>query len=151
METAFDEFVISDDKTLLQPDRICELLSTTYWANGRSRAVIERSIQNSLCVGVYLYGEQIAFARCVTDYATIFWLADVIVDERFRGRGVGKAMVEAILSHERLAGLNGILATRDAHGLYARYGFAQADPTRYMKRQAETLLQTPAEPCKKPD
>lgn len=136
MEVTFDEFVISDDKSLLQLDRICALLTTTYWANERSRAAIERSIQNSLCIGVYLDGEQIAFARCVSDYATIFWLADVIVDERVRGRGVGKAMVEAILSHERLAGLNGILATRDAHGLYRQFGFEPVEG-RFMRRPAK--------------
>ena len=136
MEIQLGGFHITDDKTLLQLDRICALLSATYWVGERSREVIERSIQNSLCVGVYHRGEQIAFARCVTDYATIFWLADVIVDERFRGRGVGKAMVSAILSHERLQGVNGILATRDAHSLYEWHGFALVDPTRYMRRNA---------------
>lgn len=133
METAYQEFIISDDKTLLQLDRICELLATTYWANGREREQIERSIQNSLCFGVYREGEQIAFARCVTDYATIFWLADVIVDERYRGRGVAGAMLQAILSHECLTGINGILATRDAHGLYQKFGFEPVEG-RFMRR-----------------
>jgi GNAT superfamily N-acetyltransferase len=136
MNIEFSEFVISDDKALLQLDRICALLATTYWANERSRAAIEKSIQNSLCFGVYHHGEQIAFARCVSDFATVFWLADVIVDERYRGRGIGKAMVEAILSHESLQGVNGILATRDAHGLYRQFGFEPVEG-RFMRRPAK--------------
>ena len=137
MEVLFDGFLISDDKTLLQLDRVCAMLKTTYWANQRDREQIERSIQNSICVGVYRDGEQIAFARCVTDYATVFWLADVIVDERFRGRGVAKAMLSAILSKESLSGINGILATRDAHGLYKQFGFEPVEG-RFMRRSAKS-------------
>ncbi len=137
MEVLYKDFVISDDPDLLQLDRICALLASSYWASDRSREKIEKSIQNSLCFGVYNEGEQIAFARCVTDYATMFWLADVMVDENYRGQGIGKAMVQAILSHELLRGLNGILATRDAHTLYAKYGFANVDPERYMRKAAE--------------
>lgn len=137
MEILFDEFLISDDKTLLQADRICAMLKTTYWANQRPREQIERSIRNSLCFGAYRDGEQIAFARCVTDYATVFWLADVIVDERFRSRGVAKAMLSAILSHESLSGINGILATRDAHGLYQKFGFEPVEG-RFMRRPAKS-------------
>lgn len=71
---------------------------------------------------------QVGFARCVTDYATIYWhLHDVIVDEAYRGRGIGKALMEAVSSHEQLKGLNGILATRDAQGLYQQNGFTVAD------------------------
>ena len=137
MERYYGEYFISDDQRKLQPDRICAMLSSTYWASERSCERILRSIENSLCVGVYWEGEQVAFARCVTDYATIFWLADVIVDERFRGHGIGKEMVGAILSHERLEGLSGILATRDAHTLYEKFGFVAVDPARYMRRPAQ--------------
>jgi GNAT superfamily N-acetyltransferase len=86
---------------------------------------------------VYHAGEQIDFARCVTDFATVYWLADVVIDERFRGQGFGKALVSAIVSDERLNGINGMLATRDAHALYARHGFAPVDAKYYMKKQAE--------------
>ncbi len=137
MECQFGEFLISDDKGLLQPDRVDELMHATYWAAERSSEVTQRAIENSLCVGVYRDGTQIAFARCVTDYATLFWLADVAVDERFRGQGVGKAMVEAILGHESLRGVRGLLATRDAHGLYSRFGFVQVEPDKYMRRDAK--------------
>lgn len=134
MERQYDDCIISDEAALLQLDRICSLLAKSYWADTRSREAIARSIEHSLCFGVYRAGEQIGFARCVTDYATTFWLADVIIDERYRGKGLGKALVETILSHERLRGLSGLLATRDAHTLYARHGFAPVDPKYYMKK-----------------
>ena len=137
MEVEYQSYRISDQTSLLQVDRIHAMLLTSYWANARSREAIEKSIQNSLCVGVYSEGVQIGFARCVTDYATIFWLCDVIVDEAYRGRGIGKALMEAILSHEQLQGLSGILATRDAHGLYAQHGFVVADAGRFMRKPAQ--------------
>ena len=137
MEVEYQSYRISDQTSLLQVDRIHAMLLTSYWANARSREAIEKSIQNSLCVGVYSEGVQIGFARCVTDYATIYWLCDVIVDEAYRGRGIGKALMEAILSHEQLQGLSGILATRDAHGLYAQHGFVVADAGRFMRKPAQ--------------
>lgn len=134
MERRIGTALISDDKNLLQIDRICALLKTSYWAVERSRETIERSIANSLCFGVYQNGEQVGFARCVTDYATMFWLADVILDERVRGQGLGKALVDLIVSHELLQGLTGTLATRDAQGLYQRFGFDPIDARYYRKR-----------------
>ena len=134
MERRIGTALISDDKNLLQIDRICALLKTSYWAGERSRETIERSIEHSLCFGVYQNGEQVGFARCVTDYATMFWLADVILDERVRGQGLGKALVDTILSHEQLQGLVGTLATRDAQGLYQRFGFEPIDARYFRKR-----------------
>ena len=134
MERRIGTALISDDKNLLQIDRICALLKTSYWAGERSRETIERSIEHSLCFGVYQNGEQVGFARCVTDYATMFWLADVILDERVRGQGLGKALVDLIVSHELLQGLVGTLATRDAQGLYQRFGFDPIDARYYRKR-----------------
>jgi len=134
MERRIGSTLISDDKSLLQIDRICDLLKTSYWAGERSREAIERSIEHSLCFGVYQNGEQVGFARCVTDYATMYWLADVILDERVRGQGLGKALVDLIVSHELLQGLVGTLATRDAQGLYQRFGFDPIDARYYRKR-----------------
>ena len=134
MERRIGTALISDDKNLLQIDRICALLKTSYWAGERERETIARSIEHSLCFGVYQNGEQVGFARCVTDYATIFWLADVILDERVRGQGLGKALVDLIVSHELLQGLVGTLATRDAQGLYQRFGFDPIDARYYRKR-----------------
>ena len=137
MEVEYQSYRISDQTNLLQLDRICAMLATSYWANARSRETIEKAIQHSICFGAYSEGVQVGFARCVTDYATIFWLCDVIVDEAYRGRGIGKALMEAVSSHEQLNGLNGILATRDAQGLYAQHGFTVADPGRFMRKPSQ--------------
>ena len=134
MERQVGTAIISDEKDRLQIERICGLLKTSYWAGERSRETIERSIEHSLCFGVYQNGEQVGFARCVTDYATMFWLADVILDERVRGQGLGKALVDTIIDHELLQGLVGTLATRDAQGLYQRFGFEPIDARYYRKR-----------------
>ena len=133
METTINDILISDDKSRLQLDRICALLATTYWAQNRSRETIQTAIANSLCFGVYHNGEQIGFARCVTDGATVYWLADVIIDEHHRGKGIGKALIQAVVGHERLKNLTGILGTKDAHGLYEQYGFHR-DDGRLMRR-----------------
>ena len=137
MEIHEGDCIISDQKALLQIDRVYKMLHKSYWASERTRDTIIRSIEHSLCFGVYCAGEQIGFARCATDYAVTFMLMDVIIDERFRGRGLGKALVSAILSHEKLQGLSCTLATRDAHGLYARFGFSPVDPNYYMKKPAK--------------
>jgi len=125
MDITVGEFLISDDKELLQIDRIHELLSGTYWAKDRKIETIKRAIENSLCFGVYLEDRQIGFARCVSDYATVYWLADVIIGEEYRGRGLGKAMIGFICGYEPIAALRGILMTRDAHGLYEQHGFVR--------------------------
>lgn len=126
-------YTISCDKSRLDIDRICKLLSGSYWAQDRSRERIERSIENSLCWGVYCGGEQVGFARAVTDHATMYWLCDVIIDGKHRGRGLGKALVEHIVNSSELSGLRGILGTKDAHGLYEKYGFVR-NPDRAMAR-----------------
>ena len=123
MEINFKEFLVSDDKDKIQLDRVCQMLNATYWAQDRPREIIAKSIENSICFGIYRDEVQIGFARCVTDYATFYWLADVIVDDEYRGQGLGKVLVEAAVKHEQLQGCFGILGTKDAHGLYEKYGF----------------------------
>ena len=144
METEYQSYKISDQTSLLQIDRIHEMLQKSYWAQARSKETIAQSILHSICFGAYCEGVQVGFARCVTDYATIFWLCDVIVDEAYRGRGIGKALMEAVASHEKLQGLSGILMTRDAHGLYAKHGFAIVDAGRTMRKPAQTPKSTDA-------
>lgn len=136
METTFNGFVISDDREKLQLDRIRTLLENTYWAGNRPAEIIKKSIANSLCFGIYAGEKQVGFARCVSDFATVFWLADVIIDPDYRKLGLGKALVDAVVSHPRLSGCKGILATWDAHGLYEQYGF-QRDPERFMHRVSQ--------------
>lgn len=128
------EYQISDDKTLLSIERIQDFLAKSYWANQRTRETIEMTIKNSLCFGIYHNGLQIGFARAVTDKATMYWLADVYIDEAYRGRGLGKRLIQCIVESETLKDLVGVLGTRDAHELYEKYGFVR-DPERFMRRR----------------
>ena len=115
---------ISTDKARLDLDMIHQFLSeVSYWAMGRTRATVENAIQNSLCFGVYVGGRQAGFARVVTDGATFAWLCDLFILESHRGRGLGKQLVEQIVGHPELRDLRlFLLATADAHGLYAEHG-----------------------------
>lgn len=133
MEKEVKGFIISDDKGKLQLNMVAQLLHTTAWAEHRMEDVIARSIENSICFGIYKEGIQVGFARCVTDYATMYWLADVVIAPEYRGIGLGKALVNTVVNYEPLQGCGAILRTRDAHGLYAQYGFT-SDQERYMQR-----------------
>jgi GNAT superfamily N-acetyltransferase len=135
-----EDFLISTDRSRLNLEFIHDFLSSTaYWAKGRSFDVVKRAIENSLNFGVFDGSKQIGFARVVTDFATFAWLADVFIIEEYRGRGLGVWLIEVITSHAQLQGFRRwILATRDAHDLYQRFGFsALADPQRYMERRSK--------------
>jgi GNAT superfamily N-acetyltransferase len=129
-----DQYDISTDRSRLDITLIHDFLRATYWAQGIPRAVVERSIQNSLCFGAFQGGQQAGFARVITDFATVAYLADVFVVPEHRGRGVSKMLMRAILAQPELQGLRRILlATRDAHGLYAQFGFQSlAQPEHFM-------------------
>lgn len=131
------EIEVSTDPDRLDVDLIYRWLAEeSYWAQGMPRDVALRAIANSINFGVFADGRQVGFARVVTDRATFAWLADVFIDEAYRGRGCGKAVVAAVLSHPELQGLRRwMLATRDAHGLYAQYGFTPVPPDRFMERR----------------
>lgn len=139
-----DGYTLSTDKARLDVESIHAFLSErSYWAQGRSREVVERTIETSLCFGIYAQQELVAFARVVTDYATFGWVCDVLVLESHRGRGLGKWLIEAVVRHPELQGLKRLLlATRDAQGLYREYGgfVALQAPERWMER----LMQPPA-------
>ena len=130
---------ISSDPAELDLDWLAPALAErAYWAMGRSRAIVEASIGRSLCFGAYddaAGRRQVAFARVVTDYATFGWVCDVFVDESARGRGIGKALVRAILAEPSLAICRLMLATQTASGLYEQFGFIPLrNPERYMER-----------------
>ncbi|MGE5630818.1 MAG: GNAT family N-acetyltransferase [Caulobacteraceae bacterium] len=138
MEWVCGKYVVSTDKARLSIDTVYDLLvNKSYWANNRTREQIENSIKNSICFGVYEGTRQVGFARVVTDYSVMYWLCDVFIDEEFRGKGLGKFLVECVTSHPDLRNLSGILATRDAQGLYAKYGFVVLpfDKVTYMRRK----------------
>ena len=130
---------ISTDPADLDLDWLVPALSErAYWALGRSRETVEASIRGSLCFGAYDDadgGRQVGFARVVTDLATYGWVCDVFVDESARGRGLGKALMAAIVAEPRLAGCRLQLTTRDAAGLYEQFGFRpHRNPDRLMER-----------------
>ncbi|HEY0060746.1 MAG TPA: GNAT family N-acetyltransferase [Telluria sp.] len=116
---------ISTDRSELDVPLIYRFLSEqSTWAVGISRVVVDRAIENSLCFGGYVDGRQVAFARVITDYATFGNLVDVFVIPEFRGRGYSKEIMRAVMAHPSLKGLRRfMLATGDAHGLYAQFGF----------------------------
>jgi GNAT superfamily N-acetyltransferase len=120
-----DGLTISDDRARLDIERIRGWLAESYWASDRSAEAIERSILNSQAYGVYApSGEQVALTRATTDLASFAWLGDVVVDEAWRGRGVGRWLVGAVIEHLKGEGvLRFVLTTRDAHGVYAALGF----------------------------
>ncbi|CUS03640.2 Nitrate/nitrite transport system permease [Candidatus Promineifilum breve] len=127
---------ISTDPARLDVDVIHRFLAEeSYWARGRTREVVERTIAHSLCFGVYLGERQVGYARVVSDFATFAWLADVFILDEFRGRGYGKTLIQAVVDHPDLRGLRRIfLATLDAHGLYEQSGFVHVTPGRFMER-----------------
>ncbi len=136
-----ETLVISDDPARLNRELIHHFLSErSYWAQGVSPEMVNRSLDHSLCLGVYQAGQQVGFARVVTDFATFAWLADVFVVEAKRGQGIGKKLVAAVLAHPRLQGLRRfMLGTKDAAGLYARFGFKPlAQPERFMEIRLES-------------
>ena len=137
-----DEYTISTDRERLNVSLIHDFLSkNSYWAKGRSLEKVQRSIEHSLNFGVYKDGEQIGFARVVTDYATFAWLADVFILDAYQGRGLSKWLIEVIVSHQQLQGFRRwVLATKDAHELYRRFGFAELkEPARWMERLDRNL------------
>jgi GNAT superfamily N-acetyltransferase len=125
-----DDYLICTDKARLDVHLIHGYLSrSSYWAAGRSLAVVRTSIEHSLCFGVYAGVQQVGFARIVTDYATFAWLCDVFILESHRGRGLGKWLVECVVAHPELKDLGiFLLATRDAHELYRHCGGFEALP-----------------------
>jgi GNAT superfamily N-acetyltransferase len=130
-----DEYEIDDDPGRLDLDVVRSFLAGSYWAEGVPLDVVARSVANSLNLGLYHTGGQVGFTRVVTDRATFAWVGDVFVLPGHRGRGLAHWMMETMLAHPDLAGLRRfMLATSDAHGVYADCGFAPlADPGRFME------------------
>jgi GNAT superfamily N-acetyltransferase len=130
------DFVVNTDQTRLDITFIHQFLAGSYWSQGIPREVVERSIENSLCFGIFENSKQVGFARVITDRATFAYLADVFIVESHRGRGLGKFLMECIGKHPQLQELRRwMLATSDAHGLYAQFGFKPlARPERFMER-----------------
>lgn len=137
-EATHEGYLISDDPARLQIDAVHAYLSRSYWASGIPRDVVARSLARSLCLGIYApSGEQVGLVRLVTDRSTFAYVCDVYVLEPHRGRGLSKAAMQLATSHPELAQLRRWhLATQDAHGLYARFGFIPVpQPERHMEKR----------------
>ena len=117
-------YEISCERERLDLALIHGWLTQSYWSPGIPRATLEKALANSICFGIHGPGGQVGFGRVITDRATFAYLADVFVLEAHRGRGLSKRLMDAVVAHAELQGLRRfMLATRDAHGLYAQYGF----------------------------
>jgi GNAT superfamily N-acetyltransferase len=140
-----EAITVDTNQNRLDLKTIQEFLTNSYWARGIPIEIVERSIRGSLCFGLYDGDRQVGFARAITDCATFAYLADVFVVESHRGRGLGKMLMASILAHPSLQGLRRwLLATRDAHDLYAQFDFVPlAAPDRFMERHALDVYASP--------
>lgn len=134
-----NDFYIFTDKSKMDINFIHNYLSgQSYWAKGRSKALVQKSMENSLCFGIFnTSNRQVGFARLVTDYVVFAWLMDVFVDEEFKGKGLGKMLIDHIITLPELKEVNGIgLRTNDAHGLYEKFGFEKIlEPETWMLKK----------------
>lgn len=127
MQWTKDGFTLTDELGRVDVDRVFNMLSKTYWGANVSKEKTMKSLNKSICFSVFKGGEQIAFARVVTDETVFSWIDDVVVDEQYRGLGLGKWMMERITNHEKIKNTKQLLATKDAHGLYEKYGFRRSE------------------------
>lgn len=137
MEWHDGEFFVTTERERISVDTVYRFLtSEAYWSKGIPRATVERSLDNSLCFSLFRGGDQIGFARVISDHATIAYLGDVFVLAEYRGRGLSKWLMKCVMSHPELQGLRRwILLTGDAHGLYAQSGFTSlTEPELWMQR-----------------
>ncbi|MBM7614865.1 GNAT family N-acetyltransferase [Alkaliphilus hydrothermalis] len=138
MKNLIFDCYVSSDKSKLDIDKIMSLMKQSYWAMDRSEETLKKSIENSICYGMYHDNNLVGFGRVVTDYSTVYWICDVIIDVNCQGNGLGKQLMQSIMSTQELDGLLGILATKDAHGLYEQYGFIK-EPHKFMMKKRTKL------------
>lgn len=132
MQWQFSEFRISTDKNEISADFVYNYLRRSYQSKSRNYQEIRKSMENSLCFGLFHGKKQIGFARIVSDLSTIYMLSDVFIIESYRGRGLGKWLMECIVNSPELKNLIGLLATKNAQGLYRKYGFRSPNDPRMM-------------------
>lgn len=143
MEWKKDGFTVSTDKKRLDLDVIHGFLKTSYWAGKRTRNEIEKTIETSICFGLYQGDRQIGFARIVTDEVVISWLGDVFVIPEFQKQGLGNWLMERVTSHPVLKKTKCLLGTKDAHGLYEKHSFRRKE---MMSRPEEGIEESDIEP-----
>lgn len=134
MEQKFLDYFFSTDKSKIQIGQVEALLKQTYWAAERPMKVMEKAIENSICYCIYDKDQTlVGLARVITDYATTYYVCDVIIDQNHRKCGLGKELLRVITNTEEIKNLRGILITKDAHGLYEKYGFLKSGD-RFMEK-----------------
>jgi len=134
MEYRWEEYLLSDEKSLLSMEAVFGLLSKTYWAKDRPIEKIEASIENSLCWGLFHNNRQIGLARIVTDNVSVYYLCDVVIDKEYRKKGLGSFMLKNILRNFENQNMKGLLVTRDAQEFYKKFGFnVPAEPILMLK------------------
>lgn len=131
-----NEFLITTDADKVNIDVVHELLSRSYWAEKRSREIIEKFIKSSLCFSLYHLDKQVGFARVVTDYITFGYVRDVFIHEDYRSKGLGKWLIDCVISHPDIEKIERLmLATKDAQGFYKYHGFSELQkPEAFMER-----------------
>jgi predicted GNAT family N-acyltransferase len=139
MEVLYKNYLISDDKSMIDSEVVIELLSKSYWANKRPYELTRKGIENSYCLGVYSEGQQIGFARIITDYATFYYLCDVIIHQDHRGKGIGNKLIELIVDNKEFEDMTGVLGTRDAHSLNEKFGFIR-DGERFLRKPPKYIV-----------
>jgi GNAT superfamily N-acetyltransferase len=142
------EYIITCDPALLDHDFISRSLKSTYWAADRSRDMVEKSLASSLCFGAYSADtkKQVGFARVVTDRVTFAWICDVFVEPEHRSRGLGKRLMSEVVMHPDLATTAMYLGTKDAHGLYERFGFSNWQLMRRPRKDEPNHTAEPVSP-----
>jgi len=135
------DYEISTDPARIDAAMVHEFLTNSYWAKGIPAETVKKSIENSICFGVYFGQQQVGFARVISDLATFAYLGDVFIVPDYRGRGLSRWLMECIVSHPDLQGFRRwMLATRDAHGLYRQFGFAEIKaPERWMEMHSPDI------------
>jgi GNAT superfamily N-acetyltransferase len=135
MEWHRDEFMISDDPKRVNLEIVADLLAKTYWGPKRSRPVVEKLIPKSFCFSLLRNGEQIGFARVVSDFTVFSWLSDLVIEDEYRGKGLGRWFLECILSHPQIGKTQFVLQTTHARVLYKKFGFQESE--KLMTRRPE--------------
>lgn len=124
MEWKNGGFVLTDSKSFVDPQATHRLLALTYWGVRRPYDVVEKMVKHSLCLALLEGDRQVGFGRAVSDFTVFSWIADIVIEPKHRGKGLGKWMMACFIEHPLLQGTQMVLQTRDAHGLYERFGFS---------------------------
>ena len=140
------EYLLSTDRSKIDVEIVHRFLTHSYWAESIPLEVVEKSIDHSLCFAIYRHQKLVGFARVISDFATFAYLADVFIVPEERGKGLSTWLIETIMNYPELQGLRRFtLATRDAHGLYERFGFTLFDkPERWMQKHDPDVYKTKA-------